>query len=192
MSVLGVISKRLFLLTASLFIAIFTLILFFTSAQAHLTQLLKSEPSAGSVWDTTPSEVRLWFSEELQTGLSTVQVVDKVGKQVDNRDGGVDLDDPDHAMMVATLPPLPDGGYTVRWHALLLDGDATDGQFSFFIGEAGRAAATNESSLPAATQPAVSQSQTLFDAPYVSLLLVVIPLVIIGGIVFLFIRRKVA
>ena len=54
---------------------------------------------------------------------------------MDNGDGGVDLNDPDHASMVVTLPALPNGSYTVQYHILLLDGDATDGAFAFAVGE---------------------------------------------------------
>lgn len=34
---------------------------------------------------------------------------------MDKRDGGVDLNDSDHASMIVNLPTLPDGVYTVHW-----------------------------------------------------------------------------
>jgi hypothetical protein len=85
--------------------------------------------------DESPPEVIAWFAEELVSGESSITVFNTQGNQVDNGDGGVDLNDLDHASMIVTLPSLPDGSYTVQWHAVLLDGDATDGAFAFAVGE---------------------------------------------------------
>jgi len=114
------------------------------AAVAHEAELLKSDPSAGAVLEQAPERVTAWFNEELQTGPSTLQVFDAEGRQVDGGDGGVDLNDPDHASMIVSLPPLPDGVYMVRWHIVLEDGDATDGAFAFAVG-AGEATVTQPS-----------------------------------------------
>jgi methionine-rich copper-binding protein CopC len=104
------------------------------SVAAHDAAIIKSAPANGDVLDESPSEVIAWFAEELVSGESTITVFDTQGNQVDNGDGGVDLNDPDHASMMVTLPSMPDGSYTVQWHAVLLDGDATDGAFAFAVG----------------------------------------------------------
>ena len=41
--------------------------------------------------------------------------------------------------MIATVAaPLADGAYTVNWHAVLTDGDASDGSFTFTVQTAGQ------------------------------------------------------
>lgn len=135
-----------------------------TAVSAHAAAIIKSIPANGDVLTESPSEVIAWFAEELISGESTMTVFSAQGRQVDNGDGGVNLNDPDHASMIVTLPPLPDGSYTVQWHATLLDGDATDGAFAFAVGEGQsavlatipEAAAEEDSSQPAGNlMPAV-------------------------------------
>ncbi len=77
-----------------------------------------------------------WFSQELDTGSSSLRLLDAAGRQVDNGDGGVDLNDPDHTSMFVTLPStLPDGRYTAHWAVVsMADGDATEGEFHINIG----------------------------------------------------------
>ncbi len=106
-----------------------------TAVSAHAAVIIKSIPANGEILAESPSEVMAWFAEELVSGESTMTVFSAQGTQVDNGDGGVNLNDPDHASMIVTLPPLSDGSYTVQWHVTLLDGDATDGAFSFAVGE---------------------------------------------------------
>lgn len=110
------------------------LILAIAAAPTHEIEVAESEPGEGEVLATSPSRVYLKFDEELQTQGSTVGVYNSSGEQVDAGDGGVDLDDPEHAALVASLPPLPDGAYTVRWEAVLLDGDRSEGEFAFYVG----------------------------------------------------------
>lgn len=106
-----------------------------TAVSAHDAVITRSTPANGEVLDESPAQVVAWFAEELMSGDSTIAVFDAQGQQRDNGDGGVDLNDPDHASMVVSLPPLPDGSYTVQWHAVLLDGDASDGAFAFAVGQ---------------------------------------------------------
>lgn len=103
-------------------------------ASAHQVTLESSIPAAGEQVNQAPPQVVLYFSEELDTKQSSLRVFDAQAKQVDLQDGGVDLDDPAHASLKASLPPLPEGVYTVRWVAMLLDGDATGGEFQFAVG----------------------------------------------------------
>ncbi len=123
------------------FLAAFSLALaasFWLAAGAAAHGLLvKSEPQDGAVLGQLPERVIAWFSQELDTGLSALQLVDAAGRQVDNGDGGVDLNDPAHAALIVTLPPsLPAGVYTAHWTAVSADdGDTTEGEFSFSVGE---------------------------------------------------------
>lgn len=102
------------------------------------SELVKSQPEAGANLSQTPAQAIGWFSEELDTKTSTIQVFDAAQQQVDLGDGSVDLNDPDHASMIATLKnSLPDGVYTVHWTAVSAeDGDATEGEFTFSVGDA--------------------------------------------------------
>ncbi len=123
-------------------------------AAAHAL-LLRSEPAAGAALAQSPERVIAWFSQELDTGFSALQVVDGEGYQVDAGDGGVDLNDPDHASLVVTLPAdLPAGRYTAHWTAVSADdGDTTEGEFFFTVGETGsvQAIAASESAAAAWT-----------------------------------------
>lgn len=108
-----------------------------SAVSAHAL-LVKSEPEDGAELDRSPRQVTAWFSQELDTGFSTMQVFNAAGQQVDAGDGGVDLFDPDHATLVVNLPQeLPGGGYTVRWAVVSVeDGDPTQGEFTFAVGHA--------------------------------------------------------
>lgn len=105
-----------------------------SSVKAHEIEVEHSDPPADSVLERSPEFVSIWFSDEIQSDGSTLEVFNVEGEQIDNQDGGVDLDDPAHASMRVSLPQLPVGAYTVRWHAVLLDGDESDGEFGFFVG----------------------------------------------------------
>ena len=97
----------------------------------------------------------------MQTGVSTLQVFNADNQRVDNGDGGVDLNDPDHASLVVTVPPLPEGEYRVRWYGVLLDGDASESSFNFFVSD--EAAATAVHFRPAAGEVLYYQAEA--DAP---------------------------
>jgi len=125
--------------------ALLAAILFVTTAAAHTTTVVKSNPANGAVVAGNLTQVTAQFSEELETKLSRIQVLDASGQHVSEGLGKVDLDDPDHKTMAALLSaPLHDGVYTVQWHVLLTDGDASDGKFQFTVaaGAAGAVAAT--------------------------------------------------
>jgi methionine-rich copper-binding protein CopC len=103
--------------------------------------LVKSQPEDGAVLAQSPEQLVAWFSEELETHSSTLQVLDAAGRQVDNGDSGVDLNDPNHASLIVTLPAsLPAGEYTAHWAVIsAADGDATEGEFTFSVGQAAAA-----------------------------------------------------
>ena len=102
---------------------------------AH-SDLVNMSPAIGDVWDYPPALVTLLFDEELSSNDSTVQIFNKAGVQVDNGDGGVDLNDIEHKTLRVTLPQeLEKGAYTVRWTAVSAeDGDETNGAYAFGIG----------------------------------------------------------
>ncbi len=127
----------------SVLLTVLLLVTAVSLVSAHAVALLRSDPANGSILVQSPTEIRAWFGEEMQTGVSTLQVFSADGQRMDNGDGGVDLNDPDHASMVVTVPPLPDGEYLVRWYVVLLDGDASESSFNFYVGDEASAAAAN-------------------------------------------------
>jgi methionine-rich copper-binding protein CopC len=48
--------------------------------------LVRAEPRVGSKVNKAPIEVRVWFSEMVQAGVSSIKVFDVSGKQVDKKD----------------------------------------------------------------------------------------------------------
>ena len=100
---------------------------------AH-AKLLRSEPPAGAVVNIPPRAVRAWFNDELDPARSLLSVWDAGGRRVDDRHGGVDLDDLDRRSMAARLRVIGNGIYTVRWRAVSADdGFVTEGSFKFTV-----------------------------------------------------------
>jgi methionine-rich copper-binding protein CopC len=165
---------------------------------AHEVILTKSDPADGAVLDQAPAQVRASFNEEMQTGESTLRVVDASGQPVDLGDGGVDLDDAYHASMLASLPSLPDGAYTVRWHVVLLDGDASDGEFTFYVGEkpAGEAVAASVDSAPpaapAAPEPVAAPPASSGGFPVALVALGLGALIVLAGLATVVVRYRAA
>jgi methionine-rich copper-binding protein CopC len=101
-----------------------------TVAAAHAV-LQRSEPRVASTLRRPPDEVKLYFSERLEPAYSTIRVLDGQGAQVDRRESRVDRTN--LTLLRTPLPPLPPGTYTVRWRVLSIDGDVTEGHFTFTI-----------------------------------------------------------
>ncbi|HEY6075171.1 MAG TPA: hypothetical protein VIV15_17775, partial [Anaerolineales bacterium] len=88
---------------------------------------------------------------------------------VDNKDGKVDLNDPDHKQMFVTVKSLPAGVYQVIWHTVTTDDNGvSDGMWYFGVGQVAvptyvpPAEPTGTAATPAATTaastPAVAPS----------------------------------
>src|SRR5215467_65848 len=95
-------------------IVILFLILVAASARLRAHAFLKdANPGVGSTIQTSPSEVRIRFTENIEPAVSSIQVFDTSGKQVDKRD--LHLDPSDHALLHISLPQLGVGTYKVTW-----------------------------------------------------------------------------
>jgi methionine-rich copper-binding protein CopC len=101
-----------------------------SSAYSH-AMLNRANPAVGSEVKSSPPRLELWFSEELEPAFSTVEVVDRSGKQVDRGDKTFDSHDRSH--VAVSLPTLPAGRYRVIWRALSVDTHSTAGEFTFDI-----------------------------------------------------------
>lgn len=100
-------------------------------ARAHAV-LDRALPAPGASVGTPPAEVVLVFSEPIDARFSAVVVRDARGAQVS---GPVHAGD-DGRTLIASLPSLPTGVFTVRWRVLsAVDGHVTSGVYLFGVGE---------------------------------------------------------
>ena len=102
-----------------------------TTVAAGHAVLQRAEPRVESKLKRAPDEVKLYFTERLEPAYSAFRVLNDQGVQVDRRDSRVDRANP--ALLRATLPPLRPGTYRVQWRVLSIDGDVTEGAFTFRI-----------------------------------------------------------
>ena len=93
--------------------------------------LKNAEPGVGSTAQASPSEVRIRFTENVEPAVSSIQVFDASGKEVDKRN--VHLDRSDHAMLEVSLPQLTAGTYKVVWRVVSVDTHVTNGSFTFRV-----------------------------------------------------------
>ena len=111
------------------------LLLIFVAGSARLEAhafLQRAEPAVGSTVRTSPSEVRIRFTENIEPAFSSIQVFDPSGKEVDKHDVG--LDRSDHALLHVSLPRLGAGIYKVVWRVVSVDTHVTSGSFTFQVG----------------------------------------------------------
>ena len=122
-------------IVSALFIATLALVALSGIAAAH-AKVDRCKPEVGSTNATAPTEVRCWFTEELDTKQSTLSVTDSNNQRVDNNDAKVDLDDKEHKQVVATVKALSQGVYKVSWRVLTPDDNATtEGEWFFGVGQ---------------------------------------------------------
>lgn len=112
-------------------VAVLSVIAAAKQVEAHAF-LVRAEPRVGSKLDKVPSTVRVWFSETVQAGVSSIQVFDGSGKQVDKKDTHSDRTNR-AVLCVSLLPALTPGGYKVVWRVTSADTHVTEGNFHFQI-----------------------------------------------------------
>jgi copper resistance protein C len=108
------------------------LILVAASARLEAHAFLKdANPGVGSTIQTSPSEVRIRFTENIEPAVSSIQVFDASGKEVDKHD--LHPDRSDHALLHISLPRLRAGTYKVVWRVVSVDTHVTNGNFTFRV-----------------------------------------------------------
>jgi len=90
-----------------------------------------AQPQVGSTVTNSPTEVKIWFTQELEPAFSSIEVKNAQGKEVDKKD--VHVDAKDKSLLIVSLPPLPAGKFTVAWHVVSVDTHRTQGHFEFTI-----------------------------------------------------------
>ena len=112
-------------------VAALSLIAAAVRVEAHAF-LVRAEPRVGTKVTKVPTEVRVWFSESVQAGVSSIQVFDVSGKQVDKKDTHSDRSNR-AALCVSLIPALTPGSYKVIWRVTSADTHVTSGDFHFQI-----------------------------------------------------------
>ena len=110
------------------------LLLIFVAGLARLEAhafLKDANPGIGSTIQTSPSEVQIRFTENIEPAVSSIQVLDASGTEVDKRD--LHLDRSDHALLHVSLPQLGVGTYKVVWRVVSVDTHVTNGNFTFRV-----------------------------------------------------------
>ncbi len=102
-----------------------------TPVWAH-SALDHSEPKDRAVLKHAPREVRIWFTEPIKAGLSTIEVRDAAGKQVDQRDLRADEKNP-ALVQLSLVAEIAPGIYKVTWSAVAQDLHVSKGSFSFRV-----------------------------------------------------------
>ncbi len=100
------------------------------------SQLVSSSPGAGQVVATSPTVIRLIFSEPIEGRYTSMDLLDSNGKLLLGGVGSVDPTDP-NALVTQIVNPLPAGAYSINWRAVsAADGHSTNGFLSFGVGNA--------------------------------------------------------
>lgn len=100
-------------------------------AQAH-AKLTLSVPAADAVVTEPPKELRLVFNEGLIAKFSRVELKNGKGEKVETGPAGADPADAKQLILPLTTA-LPDGLYSVTWHAVSEDTHKLDGAYAFSV-----------------------------------------------------------
>jgi copper transport protein len=96
--------------------------------------LARSDPAAGTSLAEPPAEIRLTFTEPLESAYSGAELLDGAGQMVPNVTVAISAQNA-HEMVVTPAAPLPDGNYTVAWRTLsAADGHTLQGYFGIAVG----------------------------------------------------------
>ena len=102
-------------------------------ARAH-ANLVRAVPSPGTAVDQAPLVVYAEFSEAIDRGYSSLDVLDADGESVTT--GPTEADPTSPAAMLVPVADLADGTYVVVWRTLsVVDGHVIRGSFAFGVGE---------------------------------------------------------
>tara|TARA_R110002073_G_C9398119_1_gene574373 strand:- start:581 stop:1000 length:420 start_codon:yes stop_codon:yes gene_type:complete len=101
-----------------------------TPVLAH-AQLIKTEPARRAVLAKAPTQVRLWFNEEIEAAYVSLSVFDADKKPVTDAIPSVAPDDT--KSVILPLPELAAGKYSVKFRVLSVDGHVVDSSFDYTI-----------------------------------------------------------
>jgi len=97
----------------------------------HAT-LVSSEPAANSRLTSSPSRIRLVYSEPVEGKLAKVSLVPPSGSAIALRAGA---DPRDVHAVIAPVDSIGPGAYRVDWRVVSADGHPVDGSYTFAVGD---------------------------------------------------------
>lgn len=139
----GMATKRLALGVAGALLLVSALLGSVGLVSAH-AGYARSEPGTGAVIATAPTQVAIWFTQDLfrRAGENGIEVLGPDGAPVHAGEAAVN-DDDRRLLTVALAAGLAPGEYTVNWHNLSAeDGDNDEGSFTFTLDPAAAATST--------------------------------------------------
>jgi copper transport protein len=124
------------LLVLALPLACCLVLLLPATSEAHAI-LLQSDPANSAILKSPPSQVRMWFSEDLNPTFSTAQVISGGNRQrVDTQDAHVPSNN-SREMDLSLSPNVAPGTYIVIWRTQSADdGHVLSGSFLFSVAAA--------------------------------------------------------
>jgi copper transport protein len=123
--------RRLAGLAGALGVALMFVVLTAAPAAAHAV-LVTTTPNSGGTIPTSPKQVSLVFSEDVEVSLGSIQLFNDKGDRVE-------IGAPHHTAdtdkaIAADVPKLDDGGYVVTWRVISADSHPVHGAFTFAVG----------------------------------------------------------
>ena len=101
-----------------------------TPVLAH-AMLVKAEPPRRAQLTQTPTQVRLWFNEEIEKDYASVTVLNAA--KVPVTDIRPHIAEDDRKAIVLPLSQLAPGKYTVKFRVLSVDGHVVDSSYDFTV-----------------------------------------------------------
>ena len=101
-----------------------------TPVLAH-AMLVKAEPPRRAQLTQTPTQVRLWFNEEIEKDYASLTVLDAARAPV--TDIRPHIAEDDRRAIVLPLSQLAPGKYTVKFRVLSVDGHVVDSSYDFTV-----------------------------------------------------------
>lgn len=99
-------------------------------ALAH-SMLVKAEPPRRAVLAKSPTQVQLWFNEEIEGDYASLVVLDAEKHPV--TEVKPKLAPEDRKSIVLPLPDLTPGKYSVKFRVLSVDGHVVESYFDFSV-----------------------------------------------------------
>lgn len=90
-----------------------------------------STPSVGATLTHSPAQVRIWFDDDLEPGVSKLRVTNSHQQEVTISRSHVDKSDP--KLLEIRLRRLPPGTYHVYWSVADRDGHHTQGDYTYTV-----------------------------------------------------------
>jgi copper resistance protein C len=118
------------IMAGSAWVAALALTLQSAPALAH-AMLVKAEPARRASLTVTPSQVRLWFNEEIEKDYASLTVLNADKAAVTEVKPHTASDAP--KAIVLPLPELAAGKYTVKFRVLSVDGHVVDSSYDFTV-----------------------------------------------------------